>query len=100
MRVIELYICDRIPLQDVQLTNFGTRLVFLDNVLKGRITGRDKKLADQLFMGQVITRSQRKESYSKLKNALRRNLTRDEETNYGYGKDINDPNYVNEDGYT
>ena len=77
--------------------NFGTRLAFLDNVLKGRITGKDKKLADQLFKGHVMTRSQRKEAYSKLKHALGRNLTRDEETNYGDWKDITDPNYGNED---
>ena len=52
-------ICDGIPLQDEQLTNFGTRLAFLVNVLKGRITGQDKKIADQLFKGHacVMTRS-------------------------------------------
>ena len=53
-------ICDGIPLQDEQLTNFGIRLAFLDNVLKGRIAGKDKKMADQLFKGRMITRSQRK----------------------------------------
>ena len=76
-------ICDGIPLQDEQLTNFGTRLAFLDNILKGKIAGQDKKIADQLFKGRVITRLQRKQAYSKLKHALGRNLMRDEETTYG-----------------
>ena len=35
------FVCDGIPLQDEQLTNFGTRLAFLANVLKGRIAGRN-----------------------------------------------------------
>ena len=65
-------------------------------MLKGRIAGKDKKLADQLFKGRVMTRFQRKEAYSKLKHALGRNLMRNKETNYGDGKD-NDSNYGNED---
>ena len=93
-------ICDGIPLQDEQLTNFGTRLVFLDNVLKGKIAGQDRKLADQLFKGRVMTRAQRKEAYTKLKHALGRNLTRNEESNYGdrnksdstYGDEESDEN--------
>ena len=94
------FVCDGVPLQDEQLTNFGTRLAFLDNVLKGRIAGQDRKLADQLFKGRVMTRAQRKEAYTKLKYALGRNLTRDEEINYGdvnesdgtYGDEIGDEN--------
>ena len=81
------FVCDGVPLQDKQLTNFGTQLAFLDNVLKGRIASKDRKLADQLFKGRVMTRAQRKEAYTKLKHALGRNLTRDEETNYG---DVNE----------
>ena len=84
-RAILNSICDGIPLQDEQLTNFGTRLAFLDNVLKGRIAGQDKKIADQLFKGRVMTRSQQKQAYSKLKHALGRNLTRNKETTYGDG---------------
>ena len=96
--VIPNSICDGIPLKDEQLMNFGTRLAFFDNVFKGRIAGKNKKLAEQLFKGRVIIRFQRKEAYSKLKHALGRNFTRNEETNYGVGKGINDPNYGNENG--
>ena len=86
---IPSFICDGVLLQDEQLTNFGTRLAFLDNMLKGKIAGQDRKLADQLFKGRVMTRAKRKEAYIKLKNALGRKLTRDEETNYG---DVNESN--------
>ena len=44
--VVPNFVCDGVPLQDENLTNFGTRLAFFDNVLKGRIVGRDRKLAD------------------------------------------------------
>ena len=97
-------ICDGLSLQEEQLENFGTRLAFLDNVLKGRIAGQDKKIADQLFKGQhkgrVMTRSQRKQAYLKLKHALGRNLTCNEENTYGdenndstYGDENNNSTY-------
>ena len=58
-------------------------------MLKERIAGKVKKLADQLFKGHVMTHSQRKEAYSKLKHVFGRNLTRNEETNYCDGKRYN-----------
>ena len=64
------FIYDGITLQDEQLSNFDTILLFLDNVLKGIITGNDHKLADQLFEGLVMTRAQQNEVYNKLQRVL------------------------------
>ena len=84
---ISNFVCDSVPMKNEHLTTFSTRLAFLDNVLKGRIAGKDRKLADQLFKGRFITRAQRKAAYKKLQHALGKNLTRDEETNNGDGNE-------------
>ena len=64
-------------------------------MLKGRVADGDQKLADQLFKGQVMTRAQRKGAYTKLKHALGRNLTCNEESNYG-DRNESDSTYVDE----
>ena len=89
------FVCEGFLLQDKQLPTFGTQLPFLDNVLKGRVTGQDRKLADQLFKGQIMTRAQRKEAYNKLHHALGWNFARNEEANYGDKNGSNDA-YGNE----
>ena len=91
------FVCDGVPLQDEQLSNFTTRLSFLDSVLKGRIAGNDHTLTDQLFKGRIMTRAQQKEVYNKLQYALKCNFARKEDSNYGNEDDINNSNYGNED---
>ena len=77
------FLCDGVPLQHERLDLFATQLQFLNNILKCRVAGKDKKLTDKLSNGQVMTRAQIKATCNRLQHALSGNFGRNKNYNQG-----------------